>query len=321
MLTETKWIDIDNNPSQWEYEEESASGSAQLPPSPPPQSPDPESTTPKDIQPSTSGFGGARHKTELPTRAIHSTAVISGCLAGSETDGEYEDYFNPHIFTCSRLITTNSAFAAAVNLHRPSVKHPIETVRNFHGIVACMAKIPDPKKHLEEGQRKRLPKDTQIIRTRNNPHSTYVRQFEKLSPDHNLKVESDLFKRLDLATAFKGLTIITFADNNLEDTSSTSNQQTYRPFHYPSPSPSPTTTEEIEDFPELVENKTLPLPEEVLDDKIPIEDSDWSPPSVAFLHQLGKRKQTSSSPDTGECWRCKQLKLKSCPGHNVQGKQ
>ena len=57
-----------------------------------------------------------------------------------------------------------------------------------------MAEIPDPKKHLEEGQRKRLPKDTQIIRTRNNPWSTYVRQFEKLSQDHNLKVESDLFK-------------------------------------------------------------------------------------------------------------------------------
>ena len=134
-------------------------------------------------------------------------------------------------------------------------------------------------------------------------------------------MESDLFTRLDLAIAFKGLTIVTFADNNLEDTPSTSNQQTYRPFHYPSPSPSPTTTKEIEDLPELVDNDTLPLPEEVLDDKLPIEDSNWSPPSVAFLPQLGKRKRTSSSPDTGECWRCKQLKLKSWPGRNVQGEQ
>ena len=127
VLTETKWIDIDNNPSLWEYED-SASGGAQLPPSPLPPSPDPESTTPKDIRPSTSSFGGARHKTELPTGAICSTAVISGRPAGSETDGEYEDYFNPRIFTHSRLITTNPAFAAAVNLHRPSVTHPIETV-------------------------------------------------------------------------------------------------------------------------------------------------------------------------------------------------
>ena len=128
VLTETKWIDIDNHPSQWEDDEDSMSGNAQPPPSLPPPSPDPESTTPKDIQPSTSGFGGARHKTELPTRAIRSTAVISGCPAGSETNGEYEDYFNPPIFTHSRLITTNPAFAAAVSLHRPSVPHHIETV-------------------------------------------------------------------------------------------------------------------------------------------------------------------------------------------------
>ena len=134
-----------------------------------------------------------------------------------------------------------------------------------------------------------MPKDTQIIKIRNSPQSTYVRQFQKLSPDHNL-VESDLFKRLDLATAFKGLTIIMFTDANLEDTPSTSNPQTHRPFHYTSPPPSPTTTEEIEDVPELVENKNLPLPEEVLDDRISIGDLDSSPPSVAFLPQLGKRK-------------------------------
>ena len=135
-----------------------------------------------------------------------------------------------------------------------------------------------------------MPKDTQIIKTRNSPWSIYVRQFQKLSPDHNLKVESDLFKRLDLATAFKGLTIITFTDANLEDTPNTSDQQTHRPFHYSSPPPSPTTTEEIEDIPELVENENLPLPDEVSDDRIPIEDSEWCPPSVAFLPRLGKRK-------------------------------
>ena len=128
VLTETKWIDLDNHPSKWEYDEDSASGNAQPSPSPPPPSPIPESSTPKDIRPSTSSFGRARHKTELLTGAICSTAVISGCPAGSETDCEYEDYFNTSIFTCSRLITTNLAFAAAVTLHRLSVTHPIETV-------------------------------------------------------------------------------------------------------------------------------------------------------------------------------------------------
>ena len=115
VLTETKRIDVENHASQWDDDEDSASGNAQPPPSPPPPSTDPESTIPKDIRPSTSGFGGARHKTELPARAICSTAVISGHPAGSETDGEYEDYFNPRIFTRSRLITTNPAFAAAVS--------------------------------------------------------------------------------------------------------------------------------------------------------------------------------------------------------------
>ena len=78
VLTETKRLDVDNNPSEWEYEEDSASGGAQLPSSPPSPSPDPDATTPKAILQSPSSFGGARHKTGLPTRAIHSTAVISG---------------------------------------------------------------------------------------------------------------------------------------------------------------------------------------------------------------------------------------------------
>ena len=153
-----------------------------------------------------------------------------------------------------------------------------------------MAEIPDRKKRLEEGQRKTLPKNTQVIKTRNSPRSTYVRQFNKLLPNHNVKVESDIDKRLDLATAFKGLTIITFTDINTEDTSSTSTQESQRPFSYPSPSPLPTTTEELEDLPQLVPNTELPLPHNVLDDKISVENSDWLPPSVAFLPQLGKRK-------------------------------
>ena len=49
VLTETKRLDMDNNPSEWEYEEDSTSGGAQLPPSSPPPSPDPDSTTPKAI--------------------------------------------------------------------------------------------------------------------------------------------------------------------------------------------------------------------------------------------------------------------------------
>ena len=109
-----------------------------------------------------------------------------------------------------------------------------------------------------------------------------------------------------------------FTDANIEDTSSTSIQESQRPFSYLSSSPSPTTIEELEDLPELVQNTELPLPHDVLDDKISIENSDWSPPSVAFLLQLGKRKHTSYSPDTVEYKWYKQLYRKSWPGRNFQ---
>ena len=135
VLTETKRLDVDNTPSEWDDNQDSTSGGVQPPSSPLPPSPDHDSTTPKSIQPSTSSFGGARNKTALPTRATHSTAVVSGRPAGFETDGEYEDYFNPRIFTRSRLIATSPAFAAAVNLHRPYALHPIETV---HGPISPM---------------------------------------------------------------------------------------------------------------------------------------------------------------------------------------
>ena len=49
VLTETTRLYVDNNPSKWEYKEDSTSGGAQPPPSPPLPSPNPDSTTPKAI--------------------------------------------------------------------------------------------------------------------------------------------------------------------------------------------------------------------------------------------------------------------------------
>ena len=68
-----------------------------------------------------------------------------------------------------------------------------------------------------------------------------------------------------------------FTDKESQIQPSTSKQENPRPFYYPSPSPSP--TEENAEIPELVD---IPLPDKVEQDKITIEDSDWSPPQLAY---------------------------------------
>ena len=125
VLTETKRLDVDNTASEWDDQQDSASGGAQLLSSHLLPSPNLDSTTPKSIQQSTSTFGGVQHKTDRPQC---STAVISGCPAGSETEGEYKDYFNPQLFTRSHLVATSQTFAVTISLIRPYVPQPIETV-------------------------------------------------------------------------------------------------------------------------------------------------------------------------------------------------
>ena len=125
-----------------------------------------------------------------------------------------------------------------------------------------MATTPDLKKHCVDALKRKLPSVTHVIRTRNSPSSTYVRDFQLLSQP------CTFYKRLDLAT---------FTDENSEPQPNTSKQKDQRPFFYASPPPSPTTTEEEEEIPELVD---IPIPQEVEQDKINIEDSDWSPPPL-----------------------------------------
>ena len=80
-------------------------------------------------------------------------------------------------------------------------------------------------------------------------------------------------------TAFKGLTIVTFTDKRSALQPSTSKQEDQRPFFYASPTPSPTSTEEEAEISELVD---IPIPEEIEQDKINIEDSDWSSPPLTY---------------------------------------
>ena len=123
-----------------------------------------------------------------------------------------------------------------------------------------MATTPDLKKHCVDALKRKFPSVTRVIRTRNSPRSTYVRDFQLLSQPRTVNIQRDVYKCLDLVTAFHGLTIVTFTDEKSELQPSTSKQEDQRPFFYASPTPLPTTTEEEAEIPELVD---IPIPEEV----------------------------------------------------------
>ena len=180
-----------------------------------------------------------------------------------------------------------------------------------------MAATPDLKKNCVDELKRELPSVTQVIRTRNSPRSAYVRDFQLLSQRCTINVHRDIYKHLDLATAFKGLTIVTFSDKKSEPQPSTSKQKDPRPFFYASLTPSPTTTEEEAEIPELVD---IPLPEEVEQDKINIEDSDWSPPALAYRQVNRKRRYSNQFPeiDKEECTHCGRIKRKSWPEQDEQ---
>ena len=116
LLTETKCLDIAPNESDWDDDQDftfhDATASTQSPTVDSAQT----DTVPKTITPTENTFGGARRKTNFSIRRNRSTAVISGQPAGSEDPGEYEEYFNPHIFPRQSLYTTNPVFAATVNI-------------------------------------------------------------------------------------------------------------------------------------------------------------------------------------------------------------
>ena len=172
-----------------------------------------------------------------------------------------------------------------------------------------MAATPGLKKHCEDALRRKLPSITCVIKTRNSPRSAYVRDFQLLSQPCTVNVHRDVYKSLDLATAFQGLKIVTFTDENSDLQPSTSKQD-QRPFFYTSPTPSPTTTEEEAEIPELVD---IPIPEEVEKDKVNIEDSDWLPPPLTYRQINHKQRNSTQLPDIDEeaCPWCGKIKCKS----------
>ena len=278
MLTETKRLDIVPDQSDWDDDQDFTvhRDTASLPP--PPANSANTDTVPKTITQTESSFGRACRKTKFLTNTHRSTAVISGQPAGSEDIGEYKEYFNPCIFPWQSLYTTNPIFTATVNICR-------QWPHNSAGQIETVRRHPwDNQPHgrntrSQEALRRKAEKKVTKRYPNYSPRRTYVRDFQFLAKPHTINVHRDIYKHLDLTTAFKGLTIVTFTDEKSESQPSTSKQKDQRPFFYASLSPSPTTTEEEAEIPELVD---IPLPEEVEKDQLPIEDSDWSPPPVAY---------------------------------------
>ena len=71
---------------------------------------------------------------------------------------------------------------------------------------------------------------------------------------------------------------------------------------------------------EILELVDIPIPEEVEQDKINIEDSDWSPPPLTYRQVNHKRRNSTQLPDIDEeaCTHCGRVKHKSWPGQDEQ---
>ena len=141
-----------------------------------------------------------------------------------------------------------------------------------------MAERLDPRKPFMQELSGRCNVISQTIKTRNNPRSVYVHNFQRLSQSRKINIHRDVCQTLDLATAFKGLTVVTLSDPPQE--TQISSQKSDRPFGYNSPSPSPTSTEKERSV-EAVDE--IPIPSDILEDKVFVQDDIWKPPNTPVV--------------------------------------
>ena len=166
-----------------------------------------------------------------------------------------------------------------------------------------MAEKLDPRKPFMQEPRERYNAVSRTIKTRNNPRSVYVHDFQRLSQSCNINVHRDVYQTLDLATAFKGLTIVTLSDP--PQGTQISNQKSDRPFGYNSPSLSPTSTEK-EQSPEAVDE--LPIPSDVIEDKVFVQDNIWEPPNTPVVSKQpynSCNNLNNTNPEFYHCKRCR----------------
>ena len=150
---------------------------------------------------------------------------------------------------------------------------------------------PAPRRPYEGELKRKLPNDTQTIKTNNSPRSPYIRNFQQLSKVHKVNVRQSIIQNLDLACTFKTLTVVDFSEN--EET--TRPQTVETAFGQPSGEPSPTTSEE--EVPDLVpDGECPPIPNAIEDDCQSIEEDDWAPPGAVLDDHLFRRPYSQVSP-------------------------
>ena len=147
-----------------------------------------------------------------------------------------------------------------------------------------MAERPALRRPFELAQRERSNDVSRIIKTRNSPQSVYVRDYQRLSQPRKVNMQRDIFQTLDLAHAFKGLTIVTFTDE--PDILRKPDCESEQPFQYSS-TPSPCTSTDSESSHKHIND--LPLPKNVVDDSVLMQDCDWDPSQPLCAPTVRKR--------------------------------
>ena len=116
-----------------------------------------------------------------------------------------------------------------------------------------------------------------------------MHDFQKLSQSRKVNVQRDAIQRLDLACAFKGLTVVDLSE---KDTLPVQNQAEHA-FDNPSGDPSPTTSEKDENVPDLISiDEEQPIPMPIEEDIQKIEDEIGVPPLEQLPTHRRKRRYT-----------------------------
>ena len=155
------------------------------------------------------------------------------------------------------------------------------------GTIGPTAETPALRTHYDNVLKRRWPNDIHRIKTRNSPRSVYVRDFQHLSQSRKVNVQRDTIQRLDLACAFKGLTVVDLSE---EDTVPVQNQLVHA-FDNSSGEPSPTTSEEDQNIPDLIDDQQS-IPMQIEEDTQEIEDEIWVPPLEQLPTHRRKRRYT-----------------------------